>query len=359
MKSSLHVEQVEEAAAAWLLKRESRQWSQADEAALREWLQASTSHRVTYLRLRSVWHEASRLKVVAPAFTSGTVPARGAIAQSSLLLRPSRMPEISDSPRHARSSVRFYGWAAGLLVAALGLTAHFFWSPGAVAYRTAIGGLAMVPMEDGSKITLNTNSEITLGTVDAERRVYLERGEAFFEVAKDPTRPFIVYANDQRVIAVGTKFAVRLKPESVQIAVTEGQVRLEKRAAVLTLPEPLDRRASTHRNSPLLTPGSIADAHARSVAIRQQPVSDIERSLSWRSGYVVLRKTLLGEAVAEFNRYNRRELVIDDPELAHIQVGGNFRSNNIDGFVRLLQEGFQIQAETQGDRIILSSSSAR
>jgi transmembrane sensor len=190
---------------------------------------------------------------------------------------------------------------------------------------------------------LNTDSEIQLEISDRERRVKLVRGEAFFDVAKDPTRPFVVYANDKRVIAVGTQFAVRMKPEGLQVVVAEGRVRVEK-ATVIGSPEPLVE----------LVAGNIATAERSMVRVRVQPVADVERALSWRAGYVLLSGTSLDDAVAEFNRYNRRQLVIDDPALTDIQVGGNFKADNIDGFVRLLEEGFHIHAEEQDDRIVLT-----
>lgn len=81
---------------------------------------------------------------------------------------------------------------------------------------------------------------------------------------------------------------------------------------------------------------------------------EAERTLSWRTGHILLRKTRLADAVAEFNRYNLRQIVIEDPALERIEVGGNFESANVDGFVRLLQAGFPIRAEERGARITLS-----
>jgi transmembrane sensor len=348
------LEQIEQAAAAWLLKRESPQWSPADEAELNEWLQASTSHRVSFLRLRSVWQEADRLKVVGSAFPPGELPPQGAIAASPFFAmkrraEPGRLERADGRKpggRSARSArIKFYGFAASVLLtlALVGAIALRMWPATGASYSTAVGGLASVPMADGSKITLNTDSEVQLEISAHERRVKLVRGEAFFEVAKDPARPFVVHAEDKRVIAVGTRFAVRLKRDALQVAVTEGRVRVEQ-AAIVGRAEPIAN----------LIAGNVAIAQRRVVRIQERPVADVEQSLGWRTGYVVLSKTLLADAVAEFNRYNRRQLVIEDPALAAIQVGGNFKSDNIDGFVRLLQEGFHIRAEERDQRIVLT-----
>src|SRR3981189_822736 len=91
------------------------------------------------------------------------------------------------------------------------------WSQQGTSYRTAIGGIAAISMKDGSTVTLNTNSDIRVALSETERRVDLEKGEAFFEVAKDPNRPFVVRVGDQRVIAVGTKFSVRREPNHVRV----------------------------------------------------------------------------------------------------------------------------------------------
>src|SRR5262249_39417186 len=94
-------------------------------------------------------------------------------------------------------------------------------------YRTPVGGIESVPTADGSTITLNTDSQIRVALSASERRIELKHGEAYFEVAHDPNRPFVVHAGNKRVIAVGTKFSVRRDYDDVQVVVTEGKVRLE------------------------------------------------------------------------------------------------------------------------------------
>lgn len=352
------VELIEKTAAAWLLKRESAEWSTTDEAALEQWLQASTSHRVSFIRLRSVWQEAGRLKVVSAAFAAGHVPPRGAIRRAPFFAMKRRRASADDAvldsigadasdsgARAPARRIRYYGLAASIVIALAAFTvvALNMWPMSRPSYSTAVGGLATVPLDDGSKITLNTASEIQLEMSDRERRVELVRGEAFFDVATDPARPFVVYANDKRVIAVGTQFAVRMKPEGLQVVVAEGRVRVDK-ATVIGDPEPLAE----------LVAGNVAMADRSMVRVQVQPMAEVEQALSWRAGYVVLSRTSLDDAVAEFNRYNRRQLVVDDPALAEIQVGGNFKADNIDGFVRLLEEGFHIRAEEHDNRIVLT-----
>jgi transmembrane sensor len=179
-------------------------------------------------------------------------------------------------------------------------------------------------------------------SLDAHARVIeLERGEAFFEVAPDAARPFIVKAGTKRIIAVGTQFAVRRDGDNVRVTVSEGAVRFETDARV---------------SPPVLAAGTIARAERDAVLVQKPGAAEIEQSLTWRTGILTFRDTPLAAAVAEFNRYNTRKIVIEDPAIAAVQVGGVFRSTNLDPFVHLLEEAFPIRASEEGERIVLRST---
>src|SRR5581483_5979713 len=169
-------------------------------------------------------------------------------------------------------------------------------------YSTPIGGIESVPIADGSQVTLNTDTRIRVDVDEHQRRVVLDRGEAFFQVAKDPTRPFIVVVGTQRVIAVGTQFSVRREAGEVQVAVTEGKVRVEDLSSSSLVGTP---------ENVFLTPGSVARANDTGVMVQRRSVADVEAQLSWRSGVLRFRQITLAAAVAEFNRYNVRKIVID------------------------------------------------
>jgi len=230
--------------------------------------------------------------------------------------------------------------AASLLLAAI-LAAWLSLPPSSKAYRTDIGGISAIAVKDGSTITLNTDSGIRIALSDTERRVDLDKGEAFFEVAKDPKRPFVVRVGDQRVIAVGTKFSVRREQNGIRVIVTEGRVRVEHSAA--------------HRppETAMISRGGVAVAGIAGVLVQDNPLSDVEDRLSWRQGTLVFHDTSLTEAVAEFNRYNTRQIAIEDPDIGALRIGGQFRTNNAQGFVRLLADAFPIQIEANDTRISL------
>jgi transmembrane sensor len=234
--------------------------------------------------------------------------------------------------------------------------AIFLYTVGPLAgdrYATPVGGMSAVPLKDGSKVTLNTGSRIRVDLTRKERRIDLAAGEAFFDVAKDPSRPFIVRAGGKRIVAVGTQFSVRNDGGSVQVVVTEGVVRLEDADAVL--PNATKRVPDA---GVMLTAGAIARTTAGNIVIQPASLSQAEELLSWRTGYVVFRETALADAVAEFNRYNERKIVIRDPRVAAMRLTGRYRANNFEGFVRLLQESFPIRAQNSSDEIVLTDAAA-
>jgi transmembrane sensor len=238
--------------------------------------------------------------------------------------------------------------AAAALLFTVGGSVYLAFAPNGERYTTPVGGLASVPMADGSNVTLNTDSQIRIALTDTERRVELRRGEAFFEVSKDPNRPFIVRAGSKRVIAVGTKFSVRREGDDIEVVVTEGKVRVEDGDAQL------GARANGSADV-FLTPGSIAHADEAGVLVQRETVPEAEEQLSWRTGVLMFRNQSLQEAVAEFNRYNKRKIVIQDPAVASLKIEGNFRATNVEAFVRLLESGFPLRAETQSDQIVLTA----
>jgi transmembrane sensor len=238
--------------------------------------------------------------------------------------------------------------AAATLLLAVGGGVYWAFAPNGERYATPVGGLASVPMADGSHVTLNTDSRVHIALTDTERRVELGRGEAYFEVSKDPSRPFVVRAGDKRVIAVGTKFSVRREGADIEIVVIEGKVRVQDDAAGLA------SRADGSADV-FLTPGSIARADEAGVLVQRRTLPEAEEQLSWRTGWLLFRNQRLADAIAEFNRYNVRKIVIQDPAIGSLKIEGNFRATNVEAFVRLLESGFSVRAEVHADQIILAA----
>jgi transmembrane sensor len=344
--------QIEETAASWLARRDGGAWAADDQNALSAWLREATAHRIAFLRLQAAWSQADRLKALGAGVAAGEVPAPGAWGASPFFedhldRRDEEIADV-DAAKEAAPVVR-RRWplalAASVVVCVIGVLGWVWLVPRGTVYATVVGGLEPVPLADGSTVTLNTDSVVRVVVTGGERRVDLERGEAYFEVAKDSQRPFKVRVGADEVIAVGTKFSVLREADSARIVMIEGRVRVDRRAW------------GVERHIGDLTAGMIGHAHSKdsSMLIENKPLGDAQDTLSWRSGMLVFRDTPLVDAVTEINRYNVQKIVVTDPAMGAVHIGGSFRVNNTDGFVRLLEKGFSIRAQRRGEQIELQS----
>jgi transmembrane sensor len=219
--------------------------------------------------------------------------------------------------------------------------------------------MSAVSLADGTQVTLNTSTEIRVSLSRNWRRVDLERGEVFIAVAHDPARPFVVEIADKRVIAVGTQFSIRREHNDIRVAVSQGTVRVEDLSSPLHLTNPNGSNVSTSAtlmpSSPLYLPaGSVAQTSNTEILVREHAESEVERLLSWRRGYLIFRDTTLADAVAEFNRYNVQQIVITDAWIGQNRIGGNFRANNTEAFLWLIQRAFPIEVTQTDGKVILT-----
>ncbi|MBM3854305.1 MAG: hypothetical protein FJ399_14285 [Verrucomicrobia bacterium] len=189
-------------------------------------------------------------------------------------------------------------------------------------------------LEDGTLVELNRHTHIAVAFSAAERRVRLTRGEALFSVAHNPARTFVVEAAGVTVRAVGTAFNVRIGPAGVEVLVTAGCVQLERPAAPL---EEVPLLTAGHRVTiPFAGPPPAATAVSR---------EEIDCTLIWQPRLLEFVSTPLAEVAAEFNQRNLVQLIIADEALRALPIGASFRSDNLDGFVRLLEASFGVVAE--------------
>jgi transmembrane sensor len=342
-------ERIDGAAADWFARRQSDEWAPQLQERLEHWLDESPLHRVAYLRIEHAWERAERLKVLATG-SRREIPPPGSWARSPFF--GSRLAGAFrgvEPRRHRRRAVLAAGVAAAACLAGVWML-----SLQGPVYRTPVGGLERVSLEDGSTLTLNTDSAVRLEFSAHERGVKLERGEAFFEVAKDPGRPFVVETDGHRVVAVGTQFAVRREDDDgdIRVVVTEGTVRVEGDRGAKPVPP---TAAATPDGSVLLPAGTIAHADGADVLLEKAEALAAQEALSWRRGVLVFHDLTLAQAAAEFNRYNRRQIVIGDPAVAELTIAGRFRANNVEAFARLLEKGYPIRIRSNGDDLVLES----
>lgn len=214
-------------------------------------------------------------------------------------------------------------------------------------YQTGVGQRTVVALDDGSVVTLNTDSRLSVHYEETLRSVSLERGQALFKVAKDRTRPFVVTAGGKRVTALGTEFDVRVTDRLFEVTLLEGRVGV-----------------SPVRAAPSTSTAATALAELRPgqqfvVAGTSRPVvraTDVRRVVSWRNGQIVFEDERLDFAVAEMNRYSRRKVVLGDPRLASLKISGAFNAGDTNTFVEALTSYFPIERDMRDDdRVVLES----
>ncbi|WP_457324447.1 FecR family protein [Roseateles sp. P5_E11] len=331
-------EAVEATAAAWLARKDNLDnWTERDEQALDAWLGEHTAHQVAWLRLQHAWVRADRL-----------APLRAAAAL------PTAVEAAVPARRHwfSRPSFRYASLMAGLAGAVL-IGGHLAWQPspagdGEDRYVTAVGARQTLTLNDGSRVTLNTRTKARALVSHDGRRFWVDEGEAFFEIQHDPDHPFVVTAGKDRITVLGTKFSVRHEGGRTQVTVLEGRVKLEQ------APQPAERAPSA-AVSTLLVKNDSAVAQAGSVLVATKTSAKTQSDLSWREGRLEFDNTSLADIATEFNRYNKRQLVVLG-DASSIRLSGRFETYNIDGLVRLIHSGFGVTVREEGDRIELSSS---
>lgn len=321
-------EAIEATAAAWLAERESGLTAE-DERAFAAWRAADPRHAAAVTRIESLWGALQELRDFRPEATKHP---------DQELLRP--------HTAKFRSVPTFAGIAAAVLL--LFAAVWFVRSSRSATdpeqtFATTLDGYQRVALADGSVVELNGNTEVRVQLARTERRVRLVRGEAHFTVAKDATRPFWVTAAAVTVRAVGTAFNVSLGRDHVDVLVTEGKVRVGRVTSAVV------PNANRHGPGTIESGATDCDLVANQLAtivlsktqteapaVRQVDASDIRARLAWQGPRLVFVDTPLAETIAQFNRRNRVQIALGDPELASVPVAGSFRSENVDAFLRLI-----------------------
>jgi transmembrane sensor len=351
-------ERIESAAADWLARRDANHWSEADQQQLDAWIAESISHRIAWLRLESTWQRADRLSALRaptaqPAAAAGTAATAPTVVPIPLPLRPAA-PAPSPRRTGTRGLPRFSTQriAASMLLAAaacswLGWRYTQDWQ--SAHYATAVGARQQVALADGSVLTLNTATQLRTLVNQSGRKVWLEDGEAYFDIAHDKKHPFVVIAGDRRITVLGTRFVVRRQGEQVNVVVEEGRVQIASAQASEGSGGASDAAPT------VIVRNQAAVAHAGNVLVMPKAPKQIDDELSWRQGKLVFDQTTLGDAATQFNRYNTRKLVIADAAIARIRIGGSFDANNMGGFVALLKQGFGLAVQDSGNEIRISN----
>lgn len=308
----------------------------ADEtAALQRWMAAHPDNQTILLEMTRLWDKMDALNELAALFPP-------------LQKRPSR------APLWATAAV------ASVLIAALALwfsvtgTAPYpHPAPSEYVYQTGIGEHTHITLADGSLLTLNTNSRVTVAYTDQYRLLRLERGEMYIVVAKDRQRPLSVIAGGQMVQAIGTQFSVEItSQQQIELVVVEGKVKVgvhNRSGQTLVQEQPRLTEAAPK----LLAAGQATLLGSPEEKIDTVSAADIEVKLSWRQGNLIFRGESLEDAVREVERYTPVEFVFLDQELKKIRVAGLFKAGDVDGLLTTLRENFDIVYQYTDEQKVL------
>jgi len=344
------VESIDEQAARWAIRATAGPLSPEAQRDLDAWLNTDSRHRGAYVRARAQWADLDRLAALhGPASAVHEKPAPPHAATENLIAEQGK-----DPPGVSRRQLLAAGVAA-ITVAGGGLSWRLL-REDSVRYVSGIGEVRRIALEDGSTLVLNTATEVTAQFSQRQRNIRLIRGEALFDVAHDKLRPFVVVANGTAVRAVGTEFAVRMESTQVDVTVTEGVVEVAN--------SPLGIGTETSPGSAVAAkrvsaPARIVVARARPPEISSIAAAAADRQLAWREGMVSFDGESLRTAVAEINRHNRRQIVVEDPVLAAKPIVGVFRATDLEGFSAAAAEALKAKAVPDGDIIRLQPAAGR
>jgi len=322
-----------DAASVWLARRD-RGLTAAEQDDYMQWLRADPRHAEALAQHAAALERMMQLYEWTPAHDTEPNP-----------------DLFASAPTRTRSRWR---WAAGSLAAAAAVTlALVLGRPAADSTAVAAAPKSYLrvnermALPDGSRVELKDGTRLVVQYSERERRVQLAGGEAHFSVWKDAQRPFVVVAAGVEVRAVGTAFNVRLAERDLSVLVTEGRVQVEQPVAAGAAP--VAPTLITVGQRAVVDLAMLHTATVPSPIVQPVTVEDIARELAWQAPRLQFDETPLDEAVAEFNRLNRHQLELADPALGALRIGGTFRPDNVEGFVRLLDETLGLQAESAGE----------
>ena len=327
-------ERVAREASTWVVQLVGQDKSADLLEAFETWRGQSPHHEVAYERAALAWRRSDRLQALA----------QGSARVDADLLAPKQGP----GARWAFSQpVR---WATATLVvcaAVVGSATVGGWA--SPAYATAVGERRLVLLPDGTQAELNTDTKIVVHFGRGRREVVLLRGEALFKVADD-SRPFIVRAKHAQIRAKHTEMDIRIRDEEADIVMRQGEATISPASII-----PIRLRTSSR----LLPQGTDAEANPDSLIVHPIASTEIERVLAWRQGAIELSGQTLGQAVEEFNRYNRRRIVIADPSISALRLAGYFQSDDVSAFVNAVTGAFPVRARDGGPGVVVLSAKPR
>lgn len=291
----------DEAAAEWLVRLGDRSANAGTADAFQAWLAAAPENAPAFERLSAVW---------------------------------TGLGEAGPRWRGRRRARTLVGAAVALVAAVcIGVSMR---DP---VYSTDRGERETIALKDGSRLILNTDSRVSVRYERDERHVVLTRGEVYFDITRNPDRPFVVEAGDDQVRVLGTSFVVRRDSDRLQVALVSGSILLTPGDGLRTAPL-------------ILTPGERVQTSSGGRLHIDRPA--MGPLLAWRRGELVLDETPVGEAVSEMNRYSDSQIVLEDPRVKRAPISGVFKTGETEAFALTLSRLYQLDRKRRGKDWVLT-----
>jgi len=323
-------ETAEAAASRWFARKRSGEMTAPEAAELEAWLAQEPEHRALFDQAEYWWGAASALRG-----DPGILKLREEVAGARA---PRRRVWVGGAMAASLAAAAFGGWQA--------MESGYISTPAALmtgeqTFRTGVGQTATVRLRDGSVVTLDTDTVLRARETAGRRMIRLARGQAYFKVAHDKTRPFTVAAGDKVVTAVGTAFTVRLEKKAVEVTLVEGKVRVEEAEPVL-------------KARPGRAPIAEMKAGSKLVAVADKGwvvhTVDTGKATSWLDRQLIFEDRPLGEVAAELNRYSDRKIVIDDEAVARTPITGAFTTGDVTAFVSAVRSYHLAEVTSENSR---------
>lgn len=313
----------------WFVRLLEPECPDIERAAFERWRNADPAHAAAYREVERLWADSEE---------AAKDPRIVAASMRALRL-------------DATGPGRFRGWlmpvaiASAAAVAAVAILPRWLTpaeAPSGTRHATAVGELRDLTMPDGSVVKLDTASVVVERYGGRQRRLDLERGQAQFDVASDPEKPFVVHVGNGTVTAIGTEFQVRTMSEGTTVTLLEGEVAVaawSATGATYAVRLQAGERLSFDRNGRITSP---------------EP-ADLRAARGWTEGRLLVHDWRLEELLAEMNRYADVQLRVHDPSLRDIRISGTFRTGDQDTLASILEQGWSLRAErAPGQTIVLS-----
>ncbi len=343
-------------AAEWFVRLQAPDLSTEDLEEWERWMARPANRaafdEIQHLAERAVGGMAPRRRPAASELAQDRYD--GSIAVAEWLAQHQLPSSEADRARSSSpgTTSRFLAFAAIVAVVTTGV---LLWANGRLpsgapaeqleVYETVAAEHRDITLADGSMIALAAKSAVSVSFSAERRLVALNHGEAWFQVARDLTRPFTVVAGGGTITAVGTAFNVRRGVDEVVVTVTEGRVDVVQ-------PPTSAGGDSSERTTATLVAGQEVSYGVRG-ELREVKRTDPGVAAAWREGRLEYRSEPLKRVIPDVNRYLRKEIVVVDPEIGDYMFTGTVFQGYTDGWIRGLEEIYPVEVVDRGDNQIL------